>query len=165
MNNKTHIIFHIVTVLAIIVLSLFLFRSCNKPMPEPTIEIKTDTIREIKIDTQFVEKPKYKYLTVIDTVYIPRDTILYVEQKTFEDSLSTIWISGTNPNLDSVRYYLPKEYITIENTTTITQIKKQKFGYGLHCGVGVGYGVTFGNPVRLEPYVGVNISFGLNYNF
>lgn len=165
MSNKTHIIIELIAALVILVLSILLFRSCSKPLPEPSIEIVSDTIRETVIDTVFVDKPKYKYLTVIDTVYIPKDTVLVKEQKVFEDTLSTIWISGINPNLDSVRYYLPKEYITIENTTTITQIKKQKFGYGLHCGVGVGYGVTFGNPVRLEPYVGINVSFGLNYNF
>ena len=166
MSNKMHNIFHIVTVLAIIALSLCLWRSCTKPFLKPTIKIVSDTVYLHSVDTITVTKENIRYVEkkVTDTLYL-HDTILFREQLVYEDSLSTIYVSGIEPSIDSIKHYIPRDTVLINTNTTITQTKKQKFGYGLHCGVGVGYGVIFGNQVRIEPYVGVNVSFGLNYNF
>ena len=165
MTNKTHNIFHIVTVLAIIALSLCLWRSCTKPLPEPTIVTKTDTIREIKIDTQFVAKPKYISRVVLDTVYVPKDTVLYVEQKTYSDSVATIWVSGVNPIIDSAKYTLPKEYITINTTTTNTIVKEKHWSQFVGIGVGTGYGVSMTPQPQFSPYVGVSITYGFGYTW
>lgn len=162
MDTKTIIM--IIMGIVIAILSYFLVRSYTADI-EQEIVTKFDTIVELKIDTIFVEKPKIIERKVIDTLYIKSDTTLLCESRTFVDSVSTIWVSGINPLVDSVEYHIQKEYITIEKETTITKIKKQKLGYGLHCGLGVGYGATFGNQVLMQPYIGINVSFGLNYNF
>ena len=148
----------------IAVLSYFLVRSYTAET-EPSIVTKSDTIFELKIDTIFVEKPKIIECKVIDTLYIKSDTTLLCESRTFVDSVSTIWVSGINPLVDSVEYHIPKEYITIEKETTITKHKKQGWGQFVGIGAGVGYGLSLGQTPHFEPYVGVNIVYGVGFHF
>lgn len=76
--------------------------------------------------------------------------ILPITQKTYEDSTYKAWVSGYEPNLDSIKVYQKNTY------KTITQIKKTNkiIGFGLQIGVGL-------TPKGFQPYIGggVNINF------
>ena len=87
-----------------------------------------DTI--IKWDTLLIKEPKLVTKTKIDTQYIvlvEKDTILLQgEQKHYsEPNLYDIWVSGYNPNLDSVKIY-PK---TIWESVKVTETKEKTKAY------------------------------------
>lgn len=168
MNEKTHIIIEVVMAILIIVLSLLLGRSCKGGETEPSIETKIDTFYIRKTDTLLIEKPKWKDRIVLDTIYIPSDTILIKVQKVYEDTLSTIWVSGVEPQLDSVRYYIPRDTVVIENTTTITQTKLKRNGWSITVGPYIGYGGFYNqqnNTLGFGPSVGLSVSVGYSYIF
>ena len=93
---------------------------------------KTDTISvtEYKtiVDTIFVDKPKYYKEVVRDTVplhkfVINEDSCLVVTQKEYIDSNYVAWVSGVEPQLDSIMVFNNTEYVfktsTIETVKTI----------------------------------------------
>ena len=93
---------------------------------------KTDTISvtEYKTvrDTIFVDKPKYYKEVVRDTVQLNKfvrneDNYLVVTQKEYRDSNYVAWVSGVEPQLDSIMVFKNTEYIfktsTIETVKTI----------------------------------------------
>ena len=60
---------------------------------------------------------------------------LPVEQKRYDDSLYTAWVSGFRPNLDSINLRLP----TITETVTKTIVKPSpRLSVGIQAGAGVG---------------------------
>ena len=93
---------------------------------------KTDTISvtEYKtiVDTIFVDKPKYYKEVVRDTVRLNQfvrneDKYLVVTQKEYRDSNYVAWVSGVEPQLDSIMVFNSTEYVfktsTIETVKTI----------------------------------------------
>ena len=93
---------------------------------------KTDTISvtEYKtiVDTIFVDKPKYYKEVVRDTgplnqFEINEDNYLVVTQKEYRDSNYVAWVSGVEPQLDSIMVFNNTEYVfktsTIETVKTI----------------------------------------------
>lgn len=93
---------------------------------------KTDTISvtEYKtiVDTIFVDKPKYYKEVVRDTVQLNHfvrneDKYLVVTQKEYRDSNYVAWVSGVEPQLDSIMVFNNTEYVfktsTIETVKTI----------------------------------------------
>ena len=91
---------------------------------------KTDTISvtEYKtiVDTIFVEKPKYYKEVVRDTVplhqfVINEDSCLVVTQKEYRDSNYVAWVSGVEPQLDSIMVFNNTEYVF--KTSTIEKVK------------------------------------------
>ena len=75
-----------------------------------------------------------------------------IEQKRYEDSLYTAWVSGFRPALDSIRLHQP------EITTTITKTivkKAPRFSVGLSVGPGVSITGT--------PQAGIFVGFTANY--
>ena len=91
---------------------------------------KTDTISvtEYKtiVDTIFVEKPKYYKEVVKDTVplhkfVINEDNCLVVTQKEYRDSNYVAWVSGVEPQLDSIMVFNNTEYVF--KTSTIEKFK------------------------------------------
>lgn len=167
MNTK-QIITIILVGLASIIASFFLGR-CTTPEPEETIITKSDTIYTHSIDTIFVEKPKLITSVILDTIYVPRDTFLVSESKTYEDSLSTIWISGIDAELDSVRYYIPKDTILINTEITKTIVERkhwgQFIGVGVTLGASAGYNPMFKQPVWGAPTISVGLTYGWGYNW
>ena len=149
----------------IAVLSYFLVRSYTADVEED-IKIVTDTVFLHSTDTCFVYKEniQYKEIRAIDTIYVT-DTILIREQKIYEDSLSKIWISGVEPELDSICYYIPRDTVLVNTTQTVTIHKKQGWGQFVGIGAGVGYGLSLGPTPHFEPYVGVNIVYGVGWHF
>ena len=107
---------------------------------------KTDTISvtEYKtiVDTIFVDKPKYYKEVVRDTVPLNQfarneDNYLVVTQKEYRDSNYVAWVSGVEPQLDSIMVFKNTEYVfktaTTETINTIEDRKGKLFaGAGLY---------------------------------
>ena len=75
-----------------------------------------------------------------------------IEQKRYDDSLYTAWVSGFRPALDSIRLHQP------EITTTITETivkKAPRFSIGLS----VGPGVSIDNNHHMGIYVGFTAQY------
>lgn len=118
-----------------------------KEIPPNHIPVtKTDTISvtEYKTirDTIFVDKPKYYKEVVRDTVPLNlfvrnEDKHLVVTQKEYRDSNYVAWVSGVEPQLDSIMVFNNTEYIfktsTIETVKTIEDKTGKWFmGTGLY---------------------------------
>lgn len=91
---------------------------------------KTDTISVTEyqtiVDTIFVDKPKYYKEVVRDTVPLKQfvrneDSCLVVKQKEYRDSNYVAWVSGVEPQLDSIMVFNNTEYVF--KTSTIEKVK------------------------------------------
>lgn len=104
----------------------------NEIPPKHIPVTNTDTISftEYKtiVDTIFVDKPKYYKEVVRDTVPLNlfvtnEDSCLVVTQKEYRDSNYVAWVSGVEPQLDSIMVFNNTEYVfktsTIETVKTI----------------------------------------------
>ena len=100
----------------------------NDIKPQCNYETKTDTVTEYKIirDTAFVERPKLCKEIIRDTVWL--DSLLdndynhlIVSQKEYRDSDYVAWVSGVEPQLDSIMVFNNTEYVF--KTSTIETIK------------------------------------------
>lgn len=118
----------------------------NEISPNTIPATKTDTISvtEYKtiVDTIFVDKPKYYKEVIRDTVPLNQfvrneDKCLVVTQKEYRDSNYVAWVSGVEPQLDSIMVFNNTEYVfktsTIEKVKTIEdKIGKWFTGAGLY---------------------------------
>ena len=129
------------------------------------MKVKVDTL--FIYDTIIVEKPVIKKVEIIDTLLLPvpitdtlmlHDTVfvhLPIEQRQYSDPRYTAWVSGYRPQLDSIRIYQQREFITKE-IKTVT--KSKRWGIGLQAG----YGVSLHNgQVFPAPYIGVGPSYSI----
>lgn len=100
----------------------------NDIKPQCNYETKTDTVTEYKIirDTAFVERPKLCKEIIRDTVWL--DSLLdndynhlIVSQKEYRDSDYVAWVSGIEPQLDSIMVFKNTEYVF--KTSTIKTVK------------------------------------------
>ena len=100
----------------------------NKNQPQYIYETKKDTVTEYKIvrDTTFVERPKVYKEIIRDTIQL--DSLLdngskhlIVSQKEYRDSNYVAWVSGVEPQLDSIMVFNNTEYVF--KTATIETIK------------------------------------------
>ena len=115
--------------------------------PEPSIVIKRDTVWKDSIireplPAETINTGRVVYMRI--PVPGPRDTITLhdsidvpvpIYQKRYDDSLYTAWISGYEPNLDSIDLRLP----TITETVTKTIVKPSPLIIvGIQAGAGIG---------------------------
>ena len=124
----------------------------TKTRLEEKIVVKTDSITITRIDTVRYDRPVPVFVRSTDTLFV-HDTILIREQKVYSDSTYTAYVSGYQPNLDSIEVY-PKtvtKIITNDITKTITKVKIPK--WAISVGGGVGYNG------KIEPYVGLNAGY------
>ena len=135
---------------AIFLLGVFVGTVCselipkNEFLPQCNYETKTDTVTEYKIfrDTTFVENPKLCKEIIRDTVWL--DSLRYngynhliASQKEYRDSNYVAWVSGVEPQLDSIIVFKNTEYVfktaTIETIKNIEDRKGKLFaGAGLY---------------------------------
>ena len=116
-------------------------------IPQEYIPVtKTDTISvtEYKTirDTIFVDKPKFYKEVIRDTVPLNlfvtnEDNYLVVSQKEYRDTNYVAWVSGVEPQLDSIMVFNNTEYVfktsTIETVKTIEDKTGKWFmGTGLY---------------------------------
>lgn len=95
-------------------------------------------------------------LTEHDTVRLPGDTITMevpVEQKRYDDSLYTAYVSGYRPQLDSIRLHLPT---TITETIITQRIAPPRLSIGIQ--TGAGYGIINHKP---DIYLGIGAQWRL----
>ena len=128
--------------------------------------------QEPKVDTLFIydtivsEKPIYKEKRITERILVPvtdtirvKDTLyLYAEREQihWKDSLSDVYASGIDVNVDSVLHYVPMKVVT--ETTEIIIKMKPKWSIGVHAG----YGAFANNgQISTSPYVGVGVSYNL----
>ena len=116
----------------------------NDIKPQCNYETKTDTVTEYKIirDTTFVERPKIYKETIRDTIQLNSlldngSKHLVVSQKEYRDSDYVAWVSGIEPQLDSIMVFKNTEYVyktaTIETVKTIEDKTGKWFtGAGLY---------------------------------
>ena len=83
-----------------------------------------------------------------DSIEVP----IPIEQKRYEDSLYTAWVSGFRPALDSIRLHQP------EITTTITKTIVKK-APRLSVGLSVGPGIS----IDKNHHMGIYVGFTANY--
>lgn len=126
------------------------------------INSSTDTVITVIRDTFIVEQPTIKERKIIayDTIHIPIEIavndssnaiVLPIEQKTYSDSTDnckyTAFVSGYNPNLDSIYF----ETLSEQQTITITP-KDRRVSIGLQAGYGV-------SKTGLSPYIGIGLQY------
>lgn len=149
----------LLTLLSVVLLATTIYYSTNTQVEYRTVE-KIDTVEIHSVDTIILTKKdiEYKNVIVTDTIFL-KDTAILVEQKVFEDSLSTIYISGIEANLDSIYYRIPKDTVQIFTETTNTIQQKESFWHNrfvVTAGVYAGYGLLTHKP---DIYVG--LGFGI----
>ena len=135
----------------------------SRPEPEPSVVIKRDTVWEDTtiykpVPAETVDIGRTVYLRIPYPVPSGRDTIhdsidvpIPIIQKRYDDSLYTAWVSGFEPNLDSIRLHQPT--IIIERTY---QKPAPRLSIGIQGGAGVG--VFSRQP---DIYVGVGLQWRL----
>ena len=144
-------------------LSFAIGREYGKNQPVEPLKTKVDTL--YVRDTIKVTEPLFVTRTKTERIVLPADTIrihdtlmvvMQKEQIQWRDSLSEVYASGIEVNVDSVRHFLQYRVI---NKETIIPVKKHSH-WGL--GVSAGYGATLrGNMVELSPYIGVGLSYDI----
>lgn len=147
--NKYKIATIILAIVSAVLLALTIYYATNQKV-EYRETVKNDTTVIHTIDTLILTKKDiiYKETLVLDTIYI-KDTALVVEQKVFEDSISTIYISGINPELDSIEYRLPKDTVQIFTEKIQTVKEQESFWHNrftISAGVFAGYGLINKQP-------------------
>ena len=131
---------------------------CSRQVQESTV-IEHDTVWK---DTTIYEPQPAETVQTGRVVYIrvpvpgPSDTITLhdsievpvpIVQKRYDDSLYTAWVSGFEPNLDSIQLYQPE----IVTTVTKTIVKPSPLiTFGIQAGAG--WGVFYRQP---DLYIGV----------
>lgn len=96
-----------------------------------------------------VEKIKYRDRKIVDTLYLqtPQDTTpLPIEEKVYEDSISTIKISGIQPQIDKIEYHIPQQTIYVDKVVEVPQVKKwYEDRFIFSAGVYTGYSPIYNN--------------------
>ena len=109
-----------------------------------------------------VEKIKYRDRKVVDTLYLPtpQDTTpLPIEQKVYEDSISTIQISGIQPQIDKIEYHIPQQTIYVDKVVEVEKPKsfwEDRFIFTV--GVYGGYGIISKQP---DIFIGAGVGIRL----
>ena len=153
-----------VVILALFILSLvtnvWLLKR-GQVEPEPQVIVEHDTLWR---DTTITHPTPTASTQTGRTIFIPylvtdtirqNDTLMVevpVEQKRYDDSLYTAWVSGYQPALDSIRLHQP----TIVETITRTIVKPAP---RLSIGPAVGAGVS----ITGTPQAGIFVGFTVQY--
>ena len=149
----------LLAILSVVLFFSTVYYATNQKVEYITVE-KTDTVEIHTIDTIIVTNKdiEYRDVIVLDTIYL-KDTSLVVEQKVFSDSISTIFISGVNPELDSIEYRLSRDTVKIEIEKIQTIKEKDNFfknRFVVTAGLYAGYGL-----LNRQPDIYVGLGFGV----
>ncbi len=132
---------------------LFLYFRQQKAIPadaQRDTVIRIDTVRDtipvpykvriVRVDTVYMRVITNKNDTVKDSVLVE----LPITQKEYKTKEYQAWVSGYQPNLDSIHFFIP-------TTTIYVKQKVKRWGIGLQAGYGYPNGL----------YVGVGVSYNL----
>lgn len=128
-----------------------------KPVPKDSTVIKyiTQVLPTANPDST-AHKP-----TVTDTTKLPsedKDSVevkIPITQKMYETDTYRAYVSGFNPQLDSLILFPQRDVITI--TGNYPKPKRKRFGISLQ----LGYGVTLGRTPQFTPCLSVGLSYNL----
>ena len=113
-----------------------------QPLPAETINTGRVVYIKVPVST-----------TVHDTIRDSIDVPIPIMQKRYDDSLYTAWVSGFEPNLDSIRVHQREIFTTI---TKIVERPASRIAIGPS--VGLGYGIYQKQP---DVYVGITATWNL----
>ena len=152
-------------VLALLMLLSYVsgYHKAQKRM-EKSLTVQVDTLIQIDTITQY--KPIYvtkteekvELVPIRDTIRI-RDTLFVAldrQKKVYEDSTYRAVVSGINPSLDEISVY--QKHIYVDQTQTVIQKERSRWGVGLQIGYGMG---VRGQNLEHFPYVGIGLSYNL----
>lgn len=105
-------------------------------------------VSEVRRVIKRVPVPVTDTLIVHDTLYV----YLEREQVEWSDSLATVWASGIQPRVDSVRHYTQKQIITQQVAVPVPV--RRRWGIGVQAGYGA-------SRDGLTPYVGVGVTYNI----
>lgn len=161
MKEDTIFLINLILITAcIFVFGFIIGTGIGQKLPVEPIKTKVDTlviydtitqIEPISVEKRVVESvlvPVVDSVMVHDTLFVLLDR----EQVVWQDSLSTIYASGINPQVDSVKHFIQDRYITIE--TQVPVKVRSKWGLGVQAGMGA-------CKDGLTPYVGIGLSYNL----
>lgn len=164
-NFKKILIVGAVVVAALAVLFVAGQRYAQKRLILPQKE-RVDTL--VIYETKLVEKPVFVEKKVVEKVPVPvpvSDTVMvhdtiYVymdrEQVHWQDSLSDVYASGYDVQVDSVRHNIQTQVITKERDVIVKV--KPKWSIGVHAGYGA---FAKNGQVYTSPYIGIGVSYNL----
>lgn len=151
----------ILTVLSIVLLATTIYYSNNHKVEYRTVE-NTDTVEIHTIDTITISNTNIEYrdIIVLDTIFV-KDTSLLVEQKIYQDTISTIYFQGINAEIDSIKYRLPRDTVQIYTEKIQTIQEKESFWHNrftISAGLFAGYGLINKQP---DVFIGVGCAVRL----
>ena len=153
--NKYKITTFLLSLVSLILITTTVYYATHPQIEYETVT-KCDTTYVHTIDTVTVTKSDivYKNTIVLDTVYL-RDTIKLVEQKIYQDTLSTIFFHGIDCYIDSIEYRIPTDTVKLTIDNTVYVQPKDNFWKNRFCitaGIFVGYGLT---THKTDAFVGI----------
>lgn len=122
--------------------------------------VKNDTVVVHDTIVKKIKEVKYKEVRKIDTIYLTSNSIP-IQQKQYTDSIADIYISGFEPNIDSINYHIPLNTVYIDKVVEIERDRKVKWyedRFVIIAGVSAGYGLVHKQP---DVYVGVGVGIKL----
>lgn len=146
---------------AMLIAGGYLIGRSTQPQPRQPHEIirvdtltVRDTITQIRPISEVLRVIERVAVPVTDTVQLHDTTYVYLEREQVEwsDSLATVWASGIQPRVDSVRHYTQQQIITQQVAVPVHV--RRRWGIGVQAGYGA-------SREGLTPYIGV----GVSYNF
>ncbi len=136
-----------------------LWRDTAMTPPPPTEQKETGETIYVKVPTKPTptESDTAGMVTIIPPTGQDSATIaLPVEQKRYDDSLYTAWVSGFRPRLDSILLHFPEITHTITNTV---YEEPPRLTWGIQ--VGAGYGIVNRKP---DVYIGIGATLRIGKN-
>ncbi len=143
-----------------ILISFVAGRRWGRNDPVAHYETRVDTL--VVRDTIKVTEPVFFTRRIVDSIAYPvtdtirmRDTLYVILERmqvTWQDSLSRVYASGVNPQVDSVIHFTRDQIIIKE--IPIIQVKKTRWGIGIQGGVTA-------DKNGIIPYVGVGVSYNI----
>ena len=164
-NDRLNFLIRVLAIAFAVVCSFLLGAHCGRKSLLLDIDKKVDTIYVHDTITQYEpileerEVMRKEYIPVVHQDTIWRQDTLFIaldrEQVIWQDSLSRVYASGINTQVDSVQHYISERVIYKE--IVVPKVKKTRWGIGIQ----VGYGVQLGEQIRTAPYIGVGVSYNI----